>query len=274
MSEVTTDGFVLTGKPPAVTGLIRDTWRARELIAILARKDFYVRYRRATFGLLWAAALPVLQAVVLAFVVDKIARFNTGEDYVVYVLSGTVVWSTFSSIVNTGSTSVVDGAGLTTKIYFPRLVLPLTTAATTAYGFAISLTVATVAALVFVGGGGRTLLLIPTAILTLVLGAGFAMVLSALHVYFRDIRYLVQAALLVWFYVTPIIYPLELMGDWQPLIEANPMTGIVELSRAATVGADPGFGVSVAWTVGWCVVLVIGGLALHRKFDRVFVDLL
>jgi lipopolysaccharide transport system permease protein len=268
-------GFRLDGRSPSLRSMVVSAWRARNLIAILARKDFYVRYRRAVFGLLWAAALPLLQAVALAFVVSRFAKFDTGTHYVVYVLSGTVAWGTFSGIITSGSTAIVDGAGLSTKIYFPRVVLPLVSVWSTAYGLVMS-TAVLLAMTVFtgVGLGPRTLLMVPAAALTILLGASFALVLSALHVYFRDVRYLVQAALLVWLYVTPVIYPLAAIGHARPWIEANPVTGVVELYRASTVGADPGWGTTLLWTGGWCVTLLCIALFLFRRFDRLFVDLL
>jgi len=275
MAGSTTSGFSLDGGPTPLRTIASSTWRSRELIAILARQDFYVRYRRATFGLLWAAALPLLQAVVLAFVVSKFATFDTGDDYGVFVLSGTVAWSTFSSIVSAGSTAIVDGSGLSTKIYFPRIVLPLVTVWASSYGLGISAVVLLAATLVTGAGiGPQTLLLVPAVALTLVLGACFAVVLSALHVYFRDVRYLVQAALLVWLYVTPVIYPLDAVGQFRRWVEANPMTGVVELYRAATVGGDPGWTTTLLWTGAWCIALAAAGMLLHRRFDRTFVDLL
>ncbi len=274
-STVRPDHFVLTARPAPVSVLLQDTWRSRDLIAILARKDFFVRYRRATFGLLWAAALPLVQAIVLAFIVSKFARFDTGSNYAVFVLSGTTAWAAFSGVVSAGSTAVVDGSGLSTKIYFPRLVFPIATVLTGAYGFLISVAVLVLTTLATgVGLGPRTLLLIPGVLLALTLAAVFAILLSALHVYFRDIRYLVQAALLVWMYLTPVIYPLSVIGGARPFINANPTTGVVELFRAATVGADHGWGASLIWTLGWCAVLLVLGLAAHRRRDRVFVDLL
>ena len=269
------DGFRLDDRPAPLRTLLGGTWRSRQLIGILARKDFYVRYRRATFGLLWAAALPLLQAVALAFVVSRFATFETGSDYWVFVLTGTVAWTTFSGIVGLGSTAIVDGAALSTKIYFPRLVLPLVTVWTSAYGMAISTVLLVGATLVSgIGLGLNTLLIIPAAALTLLLAASFALVLSPLHVYFRDVRYLVQAALLVWFYLTPVIYPLSAIGMARPWIEANPVTGVVELFRAATVGAEAGLTTPLLWTGAWTVALLASAVLLHRRFDRVFVDLL
>ena len=275
MADVATPGFSLDGRPTPLGTIVSSTWHSRELIAILARKDFYVRYRRATFGLLWAAALPLLQALVLAYVVSRFATFETSKHYAVFVLSGTVAWSTFSAIVSAGSTAIVDGSGLSTNIYFPRMVLPLVTVWSSAYGLGISAAVLLAVALATgVGLSAATLLLVPALALTLLLGACFAIVLSALHVYLRDVRYLVQAALLVWLYVTPVIYPLGAIGRVRPWVEANPMTGVVELYRAATVGADPGWTTTLLWTGGWCVLLLVAGVLLHRRFDRVFVDLL
>ena len=269
------NGFSLDGRRTPSRKLIASVWRSRQLITILARKDFYVRYRRATFGLLWAAALPLLQALVLAFVVSRFATFDTGGHYVVFVLAGTVAWSTFGAIVSAGSTAIVDGAVLSTKIYFPRVVLPLVTVWTSAYGLVISTVLLLAATLVSgVGLGFRTLLIVPALALTLLLGASFALVLSALHVYFRDVRYLVQAALLVWLYFTPVIYPLGAIGRVRPWIEANPATGVVELYRAATVGADSGMSTPLLWTGGWSIALLVVGLLLHCRYDRVFVDLL
>lgn len=268
-------GFELTGAPEPMPGLLAHTWRSRHLIVILARKDFFVRYRRATFGLLWAAALPLLQAIVLAFVVSKFARFDTGTNYMVFVLAGTVAWSSFSGLLSVASTSIVDGANLSTKIYFPRMVFPIVNTMTVAYGLAISVIVLLLATLVTGEGAGlHTLYLLPAMGATLLLGAAAALVFSALHVYFRDVRYLVQAALLVWLYLTPVFYPLHAIGDAARFVRANPVTGVVELYRAGTVGADPDWASSVIWTAGWTAALLALGLVLQRRFDRVFADLL
>src|SRR5207248_9642931 len=122
--------------------------------------------------------------------------------------------------------------------------------------------------------GLRVLLLVPAALLLVTFTCAISLVLSALHVYFRDVRYVVQVALLVWFYVTPVIYPLRLAGGLRGWLEVNPLTGCVELMRAAVVGADPRWGIAVAWCAAWTVVFTLTALALHRRFDRVFVDLL
>jgi lipopolysaccharide transport system permease protein len=178
-------------------------------------------------------------------------------------------------VFGAGSTSIVDGSGMTAKIYFPRAILPLVTAGSTLYGFAI--TVVILIGLCIATGvnlGVNVLLLIPATIIMAVLALAFAEVFSALHVYFRDMRFVVQAMLLVWFYVTPIIYPLTRVGSLAKYLRVNPVTGVVEMFRAATVGADPNWVTTLWWTLGWTVVLFIVAVALHRRFNRVFADLL
>jgi ABC-type polysaccharide/polyol phosphate export permease len=123
--------------------------------------------------------------------------------------------------------------------------------------------------------GLNTLLLVPAMALTIVITASFSLVLAALQVYFRDLRFLIQAALMAWFYATPIFYPMSAVGTRiEPWLKANPATAFVELFRVATVGADKGWITSLWWSLGWCSVLLAAAVALYRRFDRVFADLL
>lgn len=267
----------LSGEPTPLLTLGRELWAARSLILILARKDFFVRYRRATFGLLWAVGLPLLQAGVLALIFSHVVRFQATHSYVVFVLSGTVLWTFFSGALSPAATAIVDGSGLSTQIYFPRAVLPLVSVIANLYGLALSVAVFLVTALAFgVPVRPRLLLLVAAIALVTALVSALGILLSGVHVYFRDVRYVVQASLMVWFYVTPIIYPLKLsqLKHIAPWLRANPMTGPVELFRAATGNADPHWMIAVWWSVGWTVVLLAIAAVVHRRFNRVFVDLL
>ena len=268
--------FELGGEATATRALVADLWRSRRLLGLLARKDFFVRYRRASFGTLWAIGLPVVQAVVLALVFSRIVKVATpGRSYATFVFSGVAAWTFFSSTLSVAGTAIVDGSALSTKIYFPRALLPLVAVAANAYGLVLSLVVLVVmAAATGSAPGARILLLVPATALLVALAAGFSLVLAALHVYFRDVRYVLQAALLAWFYVTPVIYPLTLARGLARWLAVNPLTGAVELVRASVMGADTGWVSAVWWSLGWTAVLAVLALALHRRFDRVFVDLL
>src|SRR5437868_12178017 len=194
-------GFELAGETTPVPELVGDIWRSRSLLGMLARKDFVVRYRRAAFGLLWAVAMPLFQALVVAAVLSKIVRFETGVDYPVFVYSGMLLWTAFSTSLTFASTSIVDAADLSTKVYFPRAVLPLVSVLSNTYGLLVSVLIFVVMAVVTcVSFDIGVLPAIPAVLLTLALTAGFALVSAALHVYFRGMPVLVPAALIVWPY--------------------------------------------------------------------------
>jgi lipopolysaccharide transport system permease protein len=269
-------GFDLTERPESSRVLLRRIWGSRPLIMILARKEFYVRYRRASFGLLWAVGLPLVQAAVLAIVFSRVVHIQTGKSYPVFMFSGVLPWSFFSLTLTSSSTAIVDNAGMSSKIYFPRAVLPVVSVLAALLGFLISIPLLIGFALIFgTSLDWHLLILVPATLLTTALAMAFGLLLSALHVYFRDIRYLVAAALTAWIYLAPIIYPLNLVPHsirW--LVKLNPVTGVVELFRLSIVGADPGWPLTVMITVAWVIGLTMAGLTLHRRFDRVFADLL
>lgn len=266
-------GFDLTATPPPVSGLLRDLWDSRSLVAVLARKEFFVRYRRTSFGLLWAVALPLLQATVLALVFGHLLGSHPA-DYPVYVFAGMVPWSFFSSTLSNGATAIVDNSTLSNRIYFPRAVLPLISAVSALFSVAITVALLVLMCIGFgVSLGPEVLLLVPAVALVAVLAAAFALVLSALHVYFRDVRFLVSAALTVWLYVTPVIFQVDqLPNALRPVVRLNPMTGVVELFRFATVGTSGAWVTSLLVTGVWVVGLVGAALVMHRRFDRLFAD--
>jgi len=232
--------------PPPLRDLLADTWRRRHLLVVLAKQDFLVRYRRATLGVVWAAALPIFQAAVLAFVLSRVVRLGgNGDPFAFFVYIGVVPASYFSTVLSVGSTAIVDGANLTTKIYFPRLMLPLVTMLSNLFGLTVNVGLLVVAWAAFGAHRSPAVLLLPLAVLALVaLSAGLATFLSAVHVYGRDVRFIVQAALVPLFYATPIFFPLSLVGRAGKVLLANPLTGVVELFRAALGVADPN------WKIG------------------------
>lgn len=254
---------------------LRDLWDHRDVLAMLARTDFQVRYKRATLGVLWAVVVPLVQAGVLAIVFSRVLRFGDSEHYAVFVMSGVLPWTYFSSSVTAGSTAVVDAAEITEKVWFPRAMLPVVPVIANIVGFGVALLLMVAVMPVFgVTPSIEILWLVPACVLLVAFSAALALVAAALHVYFRDVRYLVQAGLLAWFYATPIIYPLHLTGGLRPLIEANPMTGVLALFRAATVGAEAHWLRTVLIAVVWTVGLLVVAAESYRRRDRVLVDLL
>jgi len=269
------DVLELRAAPASRGELLRDVARHREVLMALARKDFQTRYKRATLGVIWAVAVPVLQAAVMAVVFSKIVRFPASGGYAPFVMVGIVAWTFFAGTLTVGAIAIVENASLTEKVWFPRALLPMVPALSNLVGFAISLAVVVLLLPLFdVGWGVRLALLVPATALLLAFTIALCLVLAALHVYFRDVKYLVAAALLVWMYVTPVIYPKDLpaLARFTWLIDLNPLTGIVDFFRLGTTGVAPGAGRSIAITIAWTVGLGIAALEAHRRYDRLFAD--
>lgn len=270
------DGFHLDREHTRLGDLLTSIVAAVPLIRILARKEFHVRYRRASFGVLWAVALPLTQALVLAAVLSRITRFETPIALPVFIFAGTLPFSYLTATVGAAATSIVENSQMSSRVYFPRAVLPLMVVLSNLYGLGFGLFSLAVLTVAFGETVGPELVLLVAAVGSAVLLAtGIALVTSALHVYFRDVKYVVAATSTVWFYATPVFYPLDALdGTARGMLVANPATGMVQLFRAS-LGADVvSFAPAVLVTVGVSTAFIAVGLFLHARWDRVFADLL
>jgi ABC-type polysaccharide/polyol phosphate export permease len=265
--------LVIEAHPASRSEWLADIWRHREVFGMLARKDFQTRYKRASFGVLWAVMVPLLQGLVLAVVFSRVVKFAGGPGYGAYVFSGVVAFSYFSTTLSSGATAIVDGSGLTDKVWFPRVLLALVPAAANAVSLVISIVVLLALLPVLDGRfGWELVLLVPGIGLLVAFTTALTLVVSALHVYFRDVKFLVQAALLVWLYVTPIIYYKALLAGLAPWADLNPMTGVVTLFHIAIIGGTDPLARPLAISVAITLLLGVAGLEGQRRHDRLFVD--
>ncbi|MHB8340121.1 MAG: ABC transporter permease [Mycobacteriales bacterium] len=263
----------LTGERTPILILLGDALRHWRLLVLFARQDFQSRYRSASLGLLWSVLLPLVQAVVLAVVFSKVVRVVTTDNYPTFVLSGMAVWSYLQQALQNGSTAIVDRSDIASRVYFPRLLLP----AMPATGGLVTLAIfAAITLGVALALGVRPGLSIFAALPAVALAYAVAVVFSAAaalaHVYFRDVRYLVTAALLVAFYATPVFYQLSRARGLAPLLEANPATGPIQLIRFALFGHADKLAPSLLACVGWLVVVGVGVLLAYRSRERVACD--
>ena len=240
---------------------------------VLAVKNFQVRYKRATIGVLWAIIQPAFQAAFLSFVFIKLFRIAQIPHYPLYVLSGMLPWAFFGQSVLAATTAVVDNAGLVRKIAIPLSIFPIAAIGGTAIAFSASLIVLVGAAAV-AGVLQWRVLLLPTAFaLEAVFLVGTALLTGAFHVAFRDIRYAIESVLLVGLYATPILYDLERVPDaLQPYVRANPMTGVISIARYATLGRPLDLA-AVYSAVAASALLLIAGAIIFRRRSPEFPDL-
>jgi lipopolysaccharide transport system permease protein len=270
-------GFDLRPGPTPPGMLLRDIWQARGLVRSLSRKNFYVRYRRATLGFVWAGIMPLLQALAITLAFSVVLKVRAATAYPVFVFSGLAGWNYYSGTLSSASTAIVDSASMASRIYFPRAINVLVQVATALYGYAISMVILLAVALI--AGDGltyRALLLVPATVLVVWLTAALALCIAAMHVYVRDLRYAVGAMTAALFYLTPVAYPFERIPEhlrW--IIILNPATGVVQLYRAALIQPAPPLWLSAAGvSILWAAAATGLALYLHCRNDRNFADLL
>ncbi|MDQ1419449.1 MAG: lipopolysaccharide transport system permease protein [Acidimicrobiaceae bacterium] len=268
---------MLDHRPVTLRNWLGGLWHFRGVLVALSRKDFQVRYKRATLGVLWSVSLPLLQSIVMVFIFSRVGRFGSGHafSYAGFVLAGMVPWVFVFTSINASTTSIVDASELTDKVWFPRAILALVPPCANLLLLATA-TMILLAELPLVGvtPTARLLLLVPAAALAVAFASSVGLVLAALYVYFRDLKFMVAAVILVWLYLTPIVYPASALGSAGRWLDFNPLTGIVALFQTAAVGSPGPSARAVLTSIGATAVLTVFAVAIHRRHDRLFVDLL
>jgi lipopolysaccharide transport system permease protein len=273
-------------EPPA--GLVRlnlaEVWRYRDLLLVLVWRDISANYRQSIIGFGWALFKPVFTLLVFTLVFDKVANIRTGDiPYVLFCFAGLLPWMYFAACLQGTSQSVVNGGYLLTKVYFPRLVLPLTSAVSGLMDFAIQfllffgiLFIMSLRGL-YQGGVGWGVCLAPAFVLwCMVVALSVGLWLTALNVKYRDVGQVVPFLIQMWMWLTPIAYPSSLVPDrWRLLFGLNPMTGVIETFRWALFpqAAPPDWGI-VGISLAVVVALFLGGLYYFRSVERTFADIL
>ncbi|WP_314146552.1 ABC transporter permease [uncultured Leifsonia sp.] len=270
---------------------IKEVLGARELLSNLVLREVRGQYKRTIFGRLWSLVSPLASMLVYTFVFSFVFRVAppkgspSGLDfYALWLLCGLLPWTFFSSAVSTGMGSLVANAGLITKVYFPRLVLPVSTVFSVAYNWMFEMAILVIALLVVGGFVWPWLPLVVLAMLVLaVFATGIALLLSIANVYFRDTQYLLTIVLQFWMYMTPIVYPISLVADQSDKIggllgtpitvldiyELNPMLHFVGVFRSLLYDNTwPTVPDTVACLVWAILALAIGGWVFARKEKR------
>jgi lipopolysaccharide transport system permease protein len=254
----------------------RELWAYRELLWVLTMRDIKVRYKQTVLGAGWAIIRPVMTMMIFSVVFGQFAKMpSDGFPYPVFVYAALLPWTFFSTAIGTSGQSLVGSANLVSKVYFPRLIIPLSSVGAGLVDLAISTGVLLLMMLYFGVGWTWHLLAAPLLLIGVVFTAlGVGTLLSALTVAYRDFTHLTPFLVQIWMYITPVIYPVSLVPErWQWLLYLNPMTGLVEAFRSAFLGKP--FDVQgIAVSFGVAIVAFLIGVAYFEKVERRFADII
>jgi lipopolysaccharide transport system permease protein len=254
----------------------RELWAYRELLWVLTTRDFKVRYKQTILGAAWAVIRPFTTMVIFSVVFGRLAKMpSDGYPYPVFVYAGLLPWTFFSSAISASGQSLVGSAHLISKVYFPRLIIPLASAGSGLVDLLISTGILLLMMVWFGVTWSWHLLAAPFLLLAVIFAAlGVGTLLSALTVAYRDFTHLTPFLVQVWLYITPVIFPVSLVPQhWQRLMYLNPMTGLVESFRSCFLGKPfdlVGLGISLATAIALFVV----GIAYFEKVERRFADII
>lgn len=255
----------------------RDLWRYRELFYFLAWRDILVRYKQTVIGVAWAVIRPMLTMLVLTFVFGHVAGMDSGgAPYPILVFCGMLPWQFFATAFAESGNSLVSNSGMISKVYFPRLVVPVSSVITSFVDFLIS---AVLMALMMVYYGylpGSSILMLPAfVILAFATAFGGGLWISALMVRYRDFRYIVPFVVQFGLYISPVAYSsTKVPEQWRLLYSMNPMVGVIDGFRWAILGEQnlywPGFAISVVGVT----FIIITGIWYFRRTERTFADVI
>lgn len=256
---------------------LKEIWRYKELLYFFAWRDLKVRYKQTVIGVLWAIFQPFFVMVVFSILFGSLAKMpSDGVPYPIFVYIGLLFWQFFSSSLSEASGSLVSNQAICTKTYFPRLILPISSAMPHLVDFLIASGIL-VGLMIYYHYTPHLVgvLIVPLLVLiTLIIASGLGIFLSAVNVKYRDVRYVLPFFIQMLMFVTPVIYPVSIFQKYSWILAINPMTGVIQVARAAILGT-----VSINWisllTSGLVgIIILIIGIIYFKKTEKYFADLI
>lgn len=249
----------------------------RDLLFLWSMREIRVRYQQSLLGAGWAILQPLSLTLVFTFVFSIIVPVDTGDiPYPIFSFSAMVPWVFFATSLSSGIPSLVSNMNLVTKIYFPREILPIGTIGAAFVDFCIAFIIFLVMMVIYSRAISLMILwIIPLLLLEIALIVGVTLAGASVIVFFRDMRFVVPLMIQIWFYATPIIYPIELVPEkLLPIYSLNPMVSIITgFRRVLLEGAPPDY-FALAITTAVTAVILIGGYALFKRTEPLFADII
>lgn len=252
-----------------------ELWEYRELVVFLAWRDVKVRYKRAVLGVAWAVLQPLMTMVVFTVIFGRIAALpSEGVPYPLFTFAALVPWQLFSGAVNGASNSLIGSSQLISKVYFPRLIVPLASVTATLMDFVVGLAMIAVLMAWYGHIVTTAIVALPALVLlALVIAFGIGLWTSALNVRYRDVQYVLPFVLQVLLLASPVAYSSRVVpeGMLRTLYALNPLAGLIEGFRWALLGTNPP-GSTIVISIGAAIVLLVSGLLVFRRMEATFAD--
>ena len=256
---------------------VAELWRFRDLLLVLAGRDLKLRYRQTALGIIWVLLQPLLAAGIFALVFGKVAKLpSDGVPYFIFSYAGLLGWTIFNGILTKTSSVLVGNAALVSKVYFPRMVLPLSSVLSTLVDFLIALAMMLILlALNRIAPPGAILLLPLWVLLTVLFACGLGLIASALTVSYRDVQYIMPVLLQLMLYASPVAYAVSAMPEslraWFLL---NPLAGLLEAFRWSLLGIAPASWASIVYAAIVSPAVFIFGAFCFKRMERRFADVI
>lgn len=256
----------------------RDLWRYRELFVILAWRDVAVQYKQTVIGAAWAVMRPLLTMLVFTGVFGSLAQLPSegNAPYPVMVMAGMLPWFLFSTMLGNGSNSLVQNSNLISKVYFPRLIVPVASSFVALVDFAITFVLLLIMMLVLGALPDWKVVLLPAfVLLAIVTALGPALIMASLNVRYRDFRFIVPFVVQFGLYVSPVGFSSGVIPDeWRLLYSLNPVVGVIDGFRWCLLGGrTPLYAPGFALSLGVAAILLWAGLSTFRATEKTFADL-
>jgi len=254
----------------------RDIWRYRELFYFLSWKDILVRYKQTVIGIAWSVIRPVLTMIVFTIIFGKIAKLPSADaPYPILVFTALLPWQFFSNALQESSNSLISNASMISKIYFPRIIMPVSSMIVALVDFAISFILLAIIMVFYRFVPSWKIVFMPLfLLLAIIVSTGAGLLISALNVKYRDFRYIVPFIIQFGLYISPVGFSSDTIPDkWRMIYSLNPMVGVIDGFRWSIIGKGvqfymPGFIISIILTI----ILFLVALIYFRKTEKTFAD--
>jgi lipopolysaccharide transport system permease protein len=254
---------------------VKEIWRYRELLYFLTWRDVKVRYKQTVLGVLWVLLQPFVQLVIFSVIFGQVAQFDSeGFPYPVFLYAGLLPWMFFAQALNRSGQSVLQGRNIFTKVYFPRLILPMASVGASLVDFAVAFVIL-IGLMLYYGvvPGPGILMVVPLVMFTIFTALGVGTLISALNTAYHDFRFISRYMVKMWKWLTPVVYSVTVVPEkWRWALSLNPMAGLVDAYRSAILGKPFEWG-NLAISMAVATALFLVGALIFRRLESQFADI-